>query len=72
MQAVVDTLKEHGIESLEVEEDSYVSVEVPCSEGDERDCHELIVDIESWLAEKGLPFVAQEIDGRVVIRPPAS
>jgi hypothetical protein len=72
MQAVVDTLKEHGVESLEVEEDSYVSVEVPCSEGDERDCHELIVDIESWLAEKDLPFVAEEVDGRIVIRPPAS
>jgi hypothetical protein len=70
MQAVVDTLKEHGIES--VEEDGYVRVEVPCSEGDERDCHELIVDIESWLAEKGLPFVAEEVDGHVVIRPPAT
>jgi hypothetical protein len=70
MQAVVDTLKEHGIES--VEEDGYVRVEVPCSDGDERDCHELIVDIEAWLAENGLPFVAEEVDGRVVIRPPAS
>ena len=72
MQTVVDTLKEHGIESLEVEEDSYVRVDVPCSEGDQRDCHELIVDIEAWLAEKNLPFVAQEVDGRIVIRPPAS
>ena len=70
MQAVVDTLKEHGIES--VEEDGYVRVEVPCNEGDERDCHELIVDIEAWLAENGLPFVAEEVDGRVVIRPPAT
>ena len=33
-------------------------------DGDERDCHELIVDIEAWLAEKGLPFVAEEVDGR--------
>jgi hypothetical protein len=70
MQAVIDTLKDHGIES--VEEDGYVRVEVPCSDGDERDCHELIVDIEAWLAENGLPFVAEEVDGRVVIRPPAS
>ena len=72
MQAVVDTLKEHGIESLEVEEDGYVCVEVPGSDGDEPDRHELIVDIEAWLAEKGLPFVAQEVDGKIVIRPPAS
>ena len=70
MQAVVDMLKEHGIES--VEEDGYVLVEVPSSEGDKRDFHELIVDIEAWLAENGLPFVAEEVDGRVLIRPPAT
>ena len=70
MQAVVDTLKEHGIESSEAEEDGYVLVQVPSDE--ERDSHELILDIEAWLAEKGLPFVAQEVDGTIVIRPPAS
>jgi hypothetical protein len=72
MQAVVETLSEHGIEALEVQEDGYVSVEVPCGEGDDRDCQELIADIESWLAERGLPFVPEEVDGRVVIRPPAT
>ena len=70
MQAVIDTLKEHEIES--VEEEGYVRVEVPHGDGDERDRHELIVEIEAWLAEKGLPFVAEEVDGRIVIRPPAS
>jgi hypothetical protein len=72
MKAVVDTLAEHGIEALEVEEDGYVAVEVPCGEGDDRDCQELIADIESWLAERGLPFVPEEVEGRVVIRPPAT
>lgn len=72
MQAVVETLSEHGIEALEVQEGGYVSVEVPCGEGDDRDCQELIADIESWLAERGLPFVPEEVDGRVVIRPPAT
>jgi hypothetical protein len=70
MQSVIDALSEHGIEAHVVEEDDYVSVEVPCGEGADRDCHELIVDIESWLADRGLPFVPEEIDGRVVIRPP--
>ena len=70
MQAVIDTLKEHGIES--VEEEGYVRVEVPSSDDDERDSHELIVEIEAWLTDKGLPFVAEEVDGVVVIRPPAS
>ncbi len=72
MQAVVEALTEHGVESSQIEEDGYVSVEVPCDKDDDRDCHELMVDIESWLAEKGLPFVPEEIDGRILIRPPAS
>jgi hypothetical protein len=72
MQAVVETLTEHGLESETVEGDDYVLVQVPCGKDAERDCHELIVDIEAWLTEKGLPFVAQEVDGRIVIRPPAS
>ena len=72
MQAVVDALSEHGIDSYEIEEDGYVSVEVPCEGGGEPDCHELIVDIETWLAERGLPFVPQEVDGRILIRPPAT
>jgi hypothetical protein len=72
MQAVVETLTEHGIEGSEVQEDGYVAVAVPCGKDDTRDCQELIADIESWLAEKGLPFVPEEIDGRVVIRPPAT
>ena len=72
MQGVVDALTEHGIESFEIEEDGYVLVEVPCGEGDTRDCHELIADIDAWLNERGLPFVPEERGGRVLIRPPAS
>ena len=72
MQAVVDALTENGIESLEVEEEGYVLVEVPCGKDDERDCQELIVDIDALLAERGLPFVPQEVDGRILIRPPAT
>jgi hypothetical protein len=70
MQSVIDALSDHGIEAHVVEKDDYVSVEVPCGEGADRDCHELILDIESWLAERSLPFVPEVIDGRVVIRPP--
>jgi hypothetical protein len=72
MQTVVDVLTEQGVEAFQVEEDGFVSVEVPCGKDDDRDCHELIVDIEAWLTAKGLPFVPEEIDGRILIRPPAS
>lgn len=71
MQAVVDTLSEHGVEALEVEEEGFVRVEVPCGEDDARDCHELMADIEAWLGASGLPFVPEEVDGRILIRPPA-
>ncbi|HEU4943490.1 MAG TPA: hypothetical protein VFT18_09500 [Gaiellaceae bacterium] len=72
MQAVVDALTEHGIEYFEVEEEGYVLVAVPCGENDPRDCHELIADIEGWLTERDLPFVPEEVGGRVLIRPPAT
>jgi hypothetical protein len=72
MQAVVDVLSEHGVDAVEVQSDGFVSVEVPCAENDDRDCHELMVEIETWLTERGLPFVPEEVDGRILIRPPAS
>jgi Uma2 family endonuclease len=72
VQPVVDTLTEHGIESVEVEEEGYVLVEAPYGEDGQRDCHELIDDIGAWLTERGLPWVPEEVDGRIVIRPPAS
>lgn len=71
MKAVIDTLSEHGIESFEVENEGYVSVEVP-GDADGRDSHELIVEIEAWLTERGLPFVPEEVEGRILIRPPAT
>jgi hypothetical protein len=72
MQAVVEVLSEHGVDAVEVQSEGFVSVEVPCGGNDERDCQELIVDIDAWLTERGLPFVPEEADGRILIRPPAS
>jgi hypothetical protein len=72
VQTVVETLSQHGVESFELEEDGYVSVAVPCGEDDTRDCDELLGEIEEWLAERGLPFVPEQVDGRILIRPPAT
>lgn len=72
MQAVVEALTEHGVEST-ANEDGFVSVDVPCGgKDDERDCQELLAEIEALLTAKNLPFVPEEIEGRIVIRPPAS
>jgi hypothetical protein len=71
MEQVVETLSDHGVEAATVEESGVVAVEVPCDEGGSRDCAELLSRIEGWLAEQGLPFVPEEQEGRILIRPPA-
>ena len=72
VQQVVEALVERGIEAETVEDGGVVAVEVPCDSDGNRDCAEVVAEIESWLAEEGLPFVPEEVDGRVLIRPPAA
>jgi hypothetical protein len=71
MEQLLETLSNHGIEAATVEESGVVAVEVPCDESGNRKCAELLSEIEGWLAEEGLPFVPEEQDGRILIRPPA-
>jgi glycine cleavage system protein P-like pyridoxal-binding family len=71
MQQLLDTLSEHGVEAATIDEDGVVVVEVHCDDEGKRDCAELLSQIEGWLAEKGLPFVPEEQDDRILIRPPA-
>jgi hypothetical protein len=71
MDQLLATLSEHGVDAATIEESGVVSVEVPCDEGGNRNCAELLSEIEGWLAERGLPFVPEEQGGRILIRPPA-
>jgi glycine cleavage system protein P-like pyridoxal-binding family len=71
MQQLLDTLNEHGVDAATVDQDGVVVVEVPCDDDGKRDCAELLSQIEGWLEEQGLPFVPEEQDGRILIRPPA-
>ena len=71
MQQLLQTLSDHGIDAATVDEDGVVAVEVPCDEHGKRDCAQLLSQIEGWLAERGLPFVPEEQDDRILIRPPA-
>jgi hypothetical protein len=66
-------LEERGISGTPVDEDDgRLAVEIPC-EGDSADlCADLVAELESWLAEAGLPFVPVPLDGRVLLRPPGS
>jgi glycine cleavage system protein P-like pyridoxal-binding family len=71
MEQLITTLSHHGVEATTVEESGVVAVEVPCDKDGNRDCAELLSQIEGWLAEQGLPFVPEEQEGRILIRPPA-
>jgi glycine cleavage system protein P-like pyridoxal-binding family len=71
MQQLLATLSDHGVEAAKVEESGVVAVEVPCDGEGNADCAELLSQIEGWLTEQGLPFVPEEQDGRILIRPPA-
>jgi glycine cleavage system protein P-like pyridoxal-binding family len=71
MEQLVETLKQHGVDAATVTEDGVVAVEVPCDEDGNRDCAQLLSQIEDWLAERGLPFVPEEQGSRILIRPPA-
>ena len=71
MQQLLETLSDHGVDAASVDEDGVVAVEVPCDEHGNRDCAQLLSQIEGWLAERGLPFVPEEQDDRILIRPPA-
>jgi hypothetical protein len=71
MEQLLETLRERGVDGATVNEDGVVAVEVPCDEGGQRNCAELLSQIEGWLAEEGLPFVPEEQDDRILIRPPA-
>jgi glycine cleavage system protein P-like pyridoxal-binding family len=71
MEQLLKTLSDHGVDAATVTEDGVVAVEVPCDDEGNRDCAELLSQIEGWLAERGLPFVPEEQDDRILIRPPA-
>ena len=71
MQQLLETLMDHGVDAASVDEEGVVAVEVPCDRDGNRDCAELLSQIEGWLREEGLPFVPEEQDGRILIRPPA-
>ena len=67
---MIDALAEHGVDAVEVEEDGVVAVDVPRDSEGNRDRPELLDEIGSWLTERGLPFVPEEVEGRILIRPP--
>jgi hypothetical protein len=59
---LVLALRDDGLEARPVDE---LGIEV-AGDGD------VLGDLESWIAESGIPLVSQSSDGTIFLRPPAS
>jgi len=66
---LVESLAARGFETRVLDDDGRVALEVPCHDGPSA-CHELFVELESWIVDLGLPLVPLELEGSIVLRPP--
>ena len=71
-EALQELLQANGIETEPLDDESGLGFRVPYEDGDEeRACDELVAQLESLVADEGLPLVPQRGDGFVVLRPAA-
>ncbi len=69
--ALLEVLRGRGIEVEPLEDDDALGFRIPCADGDsDRACGELLAQLESLVADTGLPLVPQRGDGFVFLRPP--
>jgi hypothetical protein len=64
---LLEALAAKGLE-LHVVKDSHdlYGLEIECDD----DCTDLIHAIDGWLTENRLPLVPQQVEGRIILRPP--
>jgi hypothetical protein len=67
---LIQALEARGLSPTPVDATDHVGIEIPCGD-DDAACDEVISELESWIAETGLPLVPLKGDGRVYLRPPA-
>ena len=71
--AVLEVLRERGVEAEPIEAEGALGIRVPCGDGEsEQTCEELLAEMESLVAEAGLPLVPERGDGFVFLRPPGA
>ncbi len=63
---LVEALAAQGVEPRIADGGGLYGMEIECGD----DCGELVHAIEDWLVEHGLPLVPQEVEGRIILRPP--
>ena len=66
---MVELLREHG---LDAEPHGELEIQVPCADGDETACDELLADVEGMIMDLGAQMIPLEHDGVIYLRPPLS
>ena len=70
---LLSVLRDRGLEPRELADDSLLGFEIPCDEGDpDRICADVLAEMETIVAESGLPLVPVKAEGAVFLRPPAT
>ena len=70
-EALAGVLSAHGIEGVPLGDETPLGFRIPCEDGEsERGCVELLAQVESLVADTGLPLVPVRGDGFVFLGPP--
>ena len=63
-------LAERGLDARAVDGD-WLGIEIPCGDGDDdQACADVAHQVETLIADAGLPLVPVLADGRIFVRPP--
>ena len=66
---LVGLLRERG---LDAEPHGELEIQVPCADGDEAACDDLLADVEGMIMDLGAQMIPLEHDGVIYLRPPLS
>jgi hypothetical protein len=66
---LVGLLREHG---LEAEPHGELEIRVPCEDGDDSACDDLLTDVEGMIMDLGAQMIPLKHDGVIYLRPPLS
>ena len=69
-EQLVEALTQRGLEARIADEEGRILLEIPCSGDSDRVCDEVLHEVESLVAETGLPLVPMRVEGGVYLRPP--
>lgn len=69
---LLELLRARGLDAKPVDGDELPGIQIPCGGESARLCDEILDDLETWVAEAGIPLVPVRRDDVVLLRPPGS